>query len=619
MQRRTIFIIAGSVAGVLALVCLIVGSVSWFVLRRVEQERQRTVDSVATIVAARPTPPLATIPSPPPTLVAAASTSPTPTLPTPTPTSPAATETPTTAITTEPASSTEVVAPPTGSSDVVAASFVAGSKSELARRPGASFYRIGATFDPDRKTITGAETVRYTNTETAPLNEVYFRLYVNAPLYKEGGMTVDQVAVNGAPATTALEVDETALKVALPQPLAPGQQIEISLRFTTTIPTSGGGYGIFNAADGIWALYNWHPEVDVYENSGWLLSPVSEQGDPTNTDAANYEVTFTAPESYTIVASGSEIKPAAAKNGQVAHRLVSGLTRNFVIVASDRFQRATRPIGAVNVSSYYLPANQQGGQAALDAAAKALDLFSRRFGPYPYSEFDVAQVALGGGAAGMESTGLVMIGSELYDQPTSQLGAVGSLVPGIEGMNVLAFTTAHETAHQWWYSVVGSDAYKQPWLDESITNWSSAFYVDETVSKDAGALARDLFIASGYRASLQQGDQRLDQPVDRFNGQSYGRIVYGKGALMYDVLRKELGDDTFFAFLRRYYQEQRFDRADGREWLQVLNAAAGKDMTPFYRKWVEGASITEADLPPGGPFSNLLGGSNTLPLPSPAP
>jgi aminopeptidase N len=200
-----------------------------------------------------------------------------------------------------------------------------------------------------------------------------------------------------------------------------------------------------------------------------------------------------------------------------------------------------------------------------------------------------------------------MIGSDLYDPLLTDLGS-GLGVFGIEEeVDALAFVVAHEAAHQWWYSLIGNDAYAQPWLDESLTNWSAAFYIDETSGLPAGALARDLFIRLPYLSVLSVSDQRLDQPVDRFDGQGYAAIVYGKGALMYDVLRAQLGDAPFFEFLRRYAQTYEFRRADGDAWRETLAQVAGPDVAEaFYRRWVESDDIQEADLPPGGPISELL-------------
>ncbi len=501
----------------------------------------------------------------------------------------------------------------------VAASLTAANRDTLAERPQATLYRIAAALDVDRNLIVGLQNVRLTNTEETALDAVYFRLYANAPRYQEGGIIVEDLQVNGAPAQGTLEVEDTALKVGLPRPLQPGETAEIGLRFTTTVPNSSPAYGIFNVADCVFALYNWHPELAVYEKGGWLLDPAPKEGDLTNTDAANYEVMFAAPPAYTLATTGVEVE-ATPRGGQILHRYVAALARNFVLVAGDHFEHATQQAGEVTLSSYYLRGAETGGKAVLATAASAVELFDQRFGPYPYTELDVVEVNLGGGAGGMEATGLIMIGSALYDPAhTDPFAGLGAVLPGAEGANILAFTTAHEVAHQWWYGVVGSNALQQPWLDESLTNWSSAFYTDEAAGAEAGKLARDLFIDLPYRMTLMSGDQRLDQPVDSFDQQAYGTIVYGKGALMYAVLRKELGDDRFFAFLRRYYQEQRFDRADGGEWLQTLSQEAGKDMAPFYRKWVEGTSIGQSDLPAGGPLSGLFNGGLDLDRLLPAP
>lgn len=599
MQRRTIWIVVGIVTTVVLLVCVAGLGVGYLLIR--DQQRQfaetmATVGAVleATIVVEEPADRATATPnrsSVQPEEATTASTDPNKS--TATPAQPA------------PASGNQTL--PSGTD--VAASLVTGSQTALSQRATATRYRISATLDPEQHRITGTQAIQLTNTEDTALSEIYLRLYVNAAHYNEGEISVEDVQVNGAAAQSSLEIDDTALKIALPEPLPPNQSTEISMRFTTIVPSSGGGYGIFNESNGVFALYNWHPELAVYEKEGWLLNPVSTQGDPTNTDTSNYEVTFAAPSDMEVVTSGVETG-AQEQNGNTTHTIVAALARNFVVVASDQFQSVSQKVGEVTVNSYYLPGSGEGGQAALDTAAKSIEVFSREFGAYPYKELDVAQVELGGGAAGMESTGLILIGSEYYDPKTAAPFAnLGGAMEGTEGANILAFTTAHEVGHQWWYGVVGSDAYTQPWLDESLTNWSSAFYVDETLGEEAGLMARDLFIGVPYRMVLDSGDERLDQNVEGFSGEQYGAVVYGKGALMYDILRQELGDEKFFEFLRRYYQEQQFDRADSAEWLQTLNQVAGKDMRPFYAKWVEGASIQESDLPPGGPLSQFLSGN----------
>jgi hypothetical protein len=605
MQNKTGYIIAGVVGAMLMMILVLVGVVGWLVTRQVGTAVQSAmetavavVETTAVVESAETTAPIVV-----PTIV-----------PTDAPSKPTSTEAAPSELKTEAATPTTVagdvpdatttalpvaVDPPSVPEDVgdFAGALTTTSQDALGQHPGAPVYQIGARFDPDQRTITGAQTLTVTNNEDVPLGELYLRLYPNAAFYDEGGIEVSNLRVGGLPAQPTSEVDDTALKIALAQPLAVGDSVVVELDFVTTVPEFGAGYGIFGVANGVFALYNWYPELAVYEEGGWLLNPVGEQGDPTNTDVANYAVTLTTPQDVRVITSGVEAEPRA-------------LARNFVMVLGDEFVEASQTVGDVVVNSYYFEDDEKGGKEALASAARSVEIFNKAFGAYPYPELDVAEVKLGGGAAGMESTGLIMIGSDLYAPESSDiLAGLEVLVPGASDVTTIAFVTAHEVAHQWWYGVVGSDAYQQPWLDESITNWSSAYYMDEAVGPDAGLLARDIFIGFPYRAVLAQGDQRLDQPVDRFDEEEYSAIVYGKGALMYDVLREEIGDERFWAFVRDYYAANRFGRVDGEVWEATL--AKHTDPTTaaeFVEKWVEGSNIRADDLPPGGPMQGVLSG-----------
>jgi len=101
---------------------------------------------------------------------------------------------------------------------------------------GASRYFIEIVADPNSfegnqgVQLSGAERVRYTNTEAAPLSEIYFRLYPNLPGYG-GVMQVDTVVVNNQIVEPALEAEDSALRVPLDSLLGPGRSVDITLFF----------------------------------------------------------------------------------------------------------------------------------------------------------------------------------------------------------------------------------------------------------------------------------------------------------------------------------------------------------------------------------------------------
>ena len=94
-------------------------------------------------------------------------------------------------------------------------------------------YSITLTVNPDALQAAGRERVRYTNTDSAALNEIYFRLFPSAPGFG-GAMTVTSVTVGGQTVPFQLEQRDTALKV--PVTLAPGASADLTLDFLVGIP-----------------------------------------------------------------------------------------------------------------------------------------------------------------------------------------------------------------------------------------------------------------------------------------------------------------------------------------------------------------------------------------------
>ena len=267
-----------------------------------------------------------------------------------------------------------------------------------------SDYRLAATLDPATSTLTGEAAITYRNTASTPLAEVYFRLYPNAGYYGEGALTIDAASVAGTAVTPILEVDETALRVDLPAPVAPGEAVAIDLAFTTTVPVdSTGSYGIFSrdSAEGTWILADWHPVLAVYEDGvGWVIDPATSFGDPTYAASSLYDVTIAAPADLTVVASGITVEEAS-RDGLVAHRFVAGPAREFTLTVDDDYDAVTTEIDGTTITVYTEPelAATAAGEATLEVAAEALTVFGERFGVYPFAELDLVQTNLNGALA----------------------------------------------------------------------------------------------------------------------------------------------------------------------------------------------------------------------------
>lgn len=491
---------------------------------------------IPTLTRARPPTPK---PTSTPTLM------PTPTYsPAPTPLStPTAASTPTAQPTIQPTTQPTISHPV----DVApyAASLLLGEQDGVAALDDPPVYTLDVRVDWDTLIVAGTETLLFTNNEGVPLNALYFRLYPNAPHYKEGQTDVGSVTLDDQ--LVEFHVDETVLEVMLPQPLNPEEQVKLTLPFTVTVPRRADRFGF---QDDVMMLGHWYPMLAVYDDEGWNLDPYIEVGDAFYSDVGFYTVHVTLPEGTIVAATGVETERTRLQTPETRITFVSGATRDFALALSPRYSTLTRRVGAIQVTAFHLPGDEEGGRRALAAAAEAIRVFDARFGPYPYTEFDVVETPflIWGSPGGMEFPGLVIISTDLYD---------------LEGLfsESLDIIVAHETAHQWWYGVVGNNQVDEPWLDEAFATFAQILYVEETQGEEKARAEEILWVEMPYLMATMMMDEEypIATSLLEFDDLTiYSGIVYSKGALFLRELRELVGDEIFFAILQHHYETYRY-------------------------------------------------------------
>lgn len=441
--------------------------------------------------------------------------------------------------------------------------------------PGASHYFIRAELKPGQvPTISGIERVRYTNTESVALAALYFRLYPNLSGYN-GSATVEQVILNNKLVTPILEAEESALRLPLAEPLQPGQIADMTLWFTATLPTNvvagTAGSGLYGYVDGVYDLAGFYPTIPVYDDEGWNLDVTVTYGDATYTDTAFHQVELTVPADQTVVASGTTSDRRDNGDGTHTWTIRSGPSRVFYAAASNRYAFISEEVNETQVNSYYQGGGLSGAQTALSYAAGALRQFNRLFGPYPYTELDV--VAMPTTAFGMEYPGVVALAQSFYG----------------EGGGAYSIATVHEVAHQWWYNLVGNDQPDEPWLDESLANYSVYLYYEAVNWPEMEQAVMNNIFLYRYHAAQNLGiDRPVAGPVSSFDPSNYVNIVYSKGALFFHAVRERIGDDAFFASLRTYLERYRYKNAYPDDLIAVFEEVSGQSIDDLYEFWITG-------------------------------
>jgi aminopeptidase N len=149
--------------------------------------------------------------------------------------------------------------------------------------------------------------------------------------------------------------------------------------------------------------------------------------------------------------------------------------------------------------------------------------------------------------------------------------------------------TAHEVAHQWWYGLVGNDQVNEPWLDESLTNYSAIIYWEEIEGKESADIVIDNFFFGPYERAKKEGnDQSVIGPVLDFTESEYSTFVYGKGPLFFNALRQEVGDETYFKIMQTYYAEHKYKVVHSDDLFEVIERVSGRSVAPLRETWLQG-------------------------------
>lgn len=468
------------------------------------------------------------------------------------------------------------------------------------------------------------------------LNEIDFHLYANAPgvtrTDKKSPNLVIEKVLSGNDENLPFTQDGTLLKVLLPAPKRTFTTLEISWHGQVpTLPTPASAladlmpmdlgdvigeksekatyrdYGLYSYRNGIVSLGTyWFPMLALRSDGKWQDEIPAGPGDLSVAAASDYKADIE------VTDAPADISIITTQAGAKANSLHSQITaaRDFPVVIGENFDVQTRNIklGAhtVHVASWARATNAAKSAEVLDVAAHALQIYSKRFGDYPYDHFTVVQGPLSGGAGGAEFSGLAIIAQALYGdidkELSSMFGSAGMSSSAPVGLlmkqqldavkSLLETSVAHETGHQWWSISVGSDARRDPWLDESLTNYCAMLYYKDRYGAEKYAQMVNTNLSQSYQMARMLGfpDAKVDGSTDQFEGDlQYGAVVYGKGALYYQALNQLIGDEKFNAALQKYFSVYRGKMATDSDLIQIFKnadpAQSGK-IDDLYQHWI---------------------------------
>jgi hypothetical protein len=421
-----------------------------------------------------------------------------------------------TSISTSASPSTRSSAPTPGSSS---STTVASSCPTTYAAPDPDRPNVKLVFDVsnDLKTVRGTEHISFT--PDLPITELVFRLTPNtAPTVREGnGIRVTAARADHGARKATFTADGAApgtqgglLHIPFATKIAAGTTVTADLSFDVTLglnsfdrlgrATAPGDYAWFASA---------HPLLAWERGYGWHAEPLIQfTAESATSEAMQTDLTVTAPGTDTVIMSGDPTSPIAAAGGRKTWHATLATARDVSVSVGPFFVSDTM-VGKVKLRLGAFSAAEL--TTLVPEFHRAITELSKRFGPFPFPSLSVARLPAGGG--GIEYPGAIQM---------------------LDGSRVVA---VHETAHQWFYAMVGDSQALHAWLDEAF-----ASYAEQLVDNDPPP-----------PGSLTEPGQ-VDRPTASygFDENGYYSVTYDKGAAALHAARAAAGASAFDAAIRCY-------------------------------------------------------------------
>lgn len=507
-------------------------------------------------------------------------------------------------------------------------------------------YRIECSLNPEKTQLTGKEWVKYHNNSPQTLRYLWLQLDENehaatndfhhAHPHTIGGSMNDKAmrmleawtefedfghritsVKDGKGAALKYFIDNTVMRIELPQPLAPGQTFDFQIDWSyilidriNNLTFGRGGYEYFPKDDNyLFTITQWYPRLCVYSDfEGWQSDQFTGTGEFA-LNFGNFEVKITLPADYVVGATGvlqnsiqtlSAVQLERWNKAQKAKEPIEIVTleeakateagirntrtktwhykaenvRDFAWTASRKFIWDAMAVDngegkKVMCMSYYpKEAYPIYRKYSTKAVAHTLKTYSKYSVPYPYptaisveaqNGMEYPMICFNPGRAEADGT---------YSEETK---------------NAALTVIFHEVGHNYFPMIINSDERQWAWFDEGLNTFLQYLTEqewDNNYDSGDGPPHKITEYMSRPKSQLEPIMTNSENIIDYFNN------AYRKPATALNILRETImGREKFDYAFKEYCRRWAFKHPTPADFFRSMEDASGMDLDWYWKGW----------------------------------
>jgi aminopeptidase N len=312
-------------------------------------------------------------------------------------------------------------------------------------------------------------------------------------------------------------------------------------------------------------------EDEVYVVSRGIIS---EQGIsltgmwyPQIEGLAFYKLAAVLPEGFIAVSEADEI---TVQGTVYSFHFPHPLQR--INLAAGRYKEFKGSSNTTDIYGYFFPEDVHLAKTYLEYTKRYLEMYEDLLGPYPYKRFSVVENIL---PTGFSMPTYTLLGRRVVRLPF-----------------IVETSLGHEVLHQWFGNLVYGDLEKGNWLEAITTYLADHLYEEQ---KRSGWDYRKKILIDYLSYVNPTNETALEgfaQPMD-----SASRAIgYGKGAMVFHMLKNLVGEDIFYTSLRELVSEKKFQLASWDDIRGSFEKASGMDLGWFFTQWLTRKGVVTFEI-----------------------